>query len=115
MTLLDLLVPLAHAQGAPAAAPSAAEPFSPLILMLVFFGVFYFIVLRPQMKRAKEHRTLLSHLAKGDEVVAAGGLLGRVIEISDAFITLELADNVAIKVQKQSITAVLPKGSLKSS
>ena len=112
MTLLDLLIPAAHAQGAPAS--SGAEPFSPLILMLVFFGVFYFIVLRPQMKRAKEHRQLLSQLAKGDEVVAAGGLLGRVVDISDAFVTLELADNVAIKVQKQAISAVLPKGSLKS-
>ena len=112
MTLLDLLVPLAHAQGAPAA--TGGEPFSPLILMLVFFGVFYFIVLRPQMKRAKEHRQLLSQLAKGDEVVAAGGLLGRVVEIGDAFVTLELADNLAIKVQKQAISAVLPKGSLKS-
>jgi len=112
MTLLDLLIPLAHAQGAPA--PSGAEPFSPLILMLVFFGVFYFIVLRPQMKRAKEHRQLLSQLSKGDEVVAAGGLLGRVTEIGDAFVTLELAPSVEIKVQKAAITAVLPKGSLKS-
>ena len=112
MNLLDLIIPLAHAQGAPA--PAGADAFSPLILMLVFFGVFYFIVLRPQMKRAKEHRQLLSQLAKGDEVVAAGGLLGRVVEIGDAFITLELADHVAIKVQKQAITAVLPKGSLKS-
>jgi preprotein translocase subunit YajC len=111
MSLLDLIIPLAHAQGTPA--PAGGE-FSPLILMLVFFAVFYFIVLRPQMKRAKEHRTLLSQLAKGDEVVAAGGLLGRVVDIGDAFITLELADNVAIKVQKQAITAVLPKGSLKS-
>jgi len=113
MTLLDLLIPLAHAQGAPAPA-AGGEPFSPLILMLVFFGVFYFIVLRPQMKRAKEHRQLLTALAKGDEVVAAGGLLGRVVEIGDAFVTLELADNVEIKVQKAAISAVLPKGSLKS-
>ena len=112
MTLLDLLIPAAHAQGAPA--PSGAEPFSPLILMLVFFGVFYFIVLRPQMKRAKEHRTLLSQLSKGDEVVAAGGLLGRVVDIGESFVTVELADNVTIKVQKQAISAVLPKGSLKS-
>ena len=112
MNLLDLLIPLAHAQGAPA--PAGGEPFSPLILMLVFFGVFYFIVLRPQMKRAKEHRQLLAQLSKGDEVVAAGGLLGRVTEIGDAFVTLELADNVEIKVQKAAISAVLPKGSLKS-
>ena len=113
MTLLDLLIPAAHAQAAPGPA-SGAEPFSPIILIIVFFGVFYFIVLRPQMKRAKEHRQLLSQLAKGDEVVAAGGLLGRVTDIGDQFVTVELADNVAIKVQKQAITAVLPKGSLKS-
>jgi len=112
MNLLDLLIPLAHAQAAPA--PAGGEPFSPLILMLVFFGVFYFIVLRPQMKRAKEHRQLLTALAKGDEVVAAGGLLGRVVEIGDAFVTLELAERVEIKVQKAAISAVLPKGSLKS-
>jgi preprotein translocase subunit YajC len=113
MNLLDLLIPVAHAQAAPASA-GAGDAFSPLILLLVFFGVFYFIVLRPQMKRAKEHRQLLSQLAKGDEVVAAGGLLGRVVEIGDSFVGLELAPNLSIKVQKQSITAVLPKGSLKS-
>ena len=111
MTPFDLLIPAAYAQAAPG---GDASPMSPLILMLVFFGVFYFIALRPQMKRAKEHRELLSHLAKGDEVIAAGGLAGRVVELGDAFVTLELAPNVQIRVQKQSVSTVLPKGSLKS-
>jgi preprotein translocase subunit YajC len=66
------------------------------------------------MKRAKEHRALLSGLARGDEVVAAGGLLGRVAEISDSIVTLELADGVQVKVQKQAVATVLPKGTLKS-
>lgn len=108
---MDFLIASAHAQGAAAAQPSL---LSPLIMMLLFFGVFWLIAIRPQMKRAKEHRTLLGGLAKGDEVIAAGGLLGRVAEIADSIVTLEVAEGVQVKVQKQAVVTVLPKGTLKS-
>ena len=108
---MDFLIASAHAQGAAAQQPSL---LSPLIMMVLFFVVFWFIAIRPQMKRAKEHRTLLAGLAKGDEVVAAGGLLGRVAEIAESIVTLEIADGVQVKVQKQAGVTVLPKGTLKS-
>ena len=105
----------AFAQGAgtAAATPAAGSPFSPLIVMIVFFAIFYFIAIRPQMKRAKEHRAMLGQLARGDEVITSGGVAGRVVELGDAFVDLEIAPNVTIKVQRHAISTVLPKGSLK--
>jgi len=103
------------AQAAPAAGAQAPNPlmtFGPLILLFV---VFYFLMIRPQMKRQKEHRAMVTALAKGDEVVTNGGLAGRVDEVGESFITLEIAPNVKIKVQKGAVSQVLPKGSLKSS
>ena len=82
----------------------------PIILMVV---LFYFMLIRPQMKRAKEHRAMIAALNKGDEVLTNGGLLGRIEDIADSFVTLEIADNVRVKVQKNAITAVLPKGTIK--
>jgi preprotein translocase subunit YajC len=110
---MDFLISSAFAQ----AAPGAAQPslISPLIMMVLFFVIFWFIAIRPQMKRAKEHRALLAGLAKGDEVVAAGGLLGRVADIAESIVTVEIADGVMVKVQKQAVVTVLPKGTLKSS
>jgi preprotein translocase subunit YajC len=108
---MSFLISDAHAQ---AAGGAAADPFSPLIMMVVFFAIFYFIAIRPQMKRAKEHRAMLEAIAKGDEVVTSGGILGRVVDISDAFISVEIADNLQIKVQKHAISAVLPKGTIKA-
>ncbi len=111
MNLLDILISPAMAQSAAAGQP----PVWQLPVMLgLFFVVFYFFVLRPQSKRAKEHRAMLSALAKGDEVVTAGGVLGRVADIGDAFISVEVSNNVVIKLQRQAITAVLPKGTLKA-
>jgi len=101
-------------------AVAAAEPAQQADPMtsLIFFGgmilIFYFILIRPQSKRAKEHREMVSGLAKGDEVVTSGGLLGKITEVGDQFITLEIADNVQVKVQKQAAANVLPKGSLKA-
>jgi preprotein translocase subunit YajC len=80
----------------------------------VFFVIFYFLLFRPQQKRAKEHQNLLSRLATGDEVVTTGGLLGKVTEVGESFITLEIADGVRIKVQKMQVTQLMPKGTLKS-
>jgi len=98
---------------APAAAPQGALSFSPLIMMAVLFGIFYFMMIRPQMKRQKEHRALLSALAKGDEVVMNGGLAGRIEEVGDAFVKVEIAPGVVVQMQKGAVTQVLPKGSLK--
>jgi preprotein translocase subunit YajC len=108
---MSFLISDAHAQ---AAGGAAADPISPLIMMVVFFAIFYFIAIRPQMKRAKEHRTMIDAIAKGDEVVTTGGILGRVVDLGDAFITIEIADKLEIKVQKHAISAVLPKGTIKS-
>ena len=106
------MISLAHAQDAAAA---AAQPgfmqFLPLILMFV---VIWFLMIRPQMKRAKEHRTMLEALQKGDEVITSGGVAGTITDIGDNFVTVEIADNVRVRVQKGAIGNVLPKGTLKS-
>ncbi|MBL0165278.1 MAG: preprotein translocase subunit YajC [Xanthomonadales bacterium] len=81
--------------------------------MLLIFGVFYFMLIRPQMKRAKEARAMVAALAKGDEVLTNGGLLGRIEDISETFVTLEIADKISVKLQKSAITTVLPKGTIK--
>ena len=101
------------AQAAPAAgAPNPIMTFLPLILLFV---VFYFLMIRPQMKRQKEHRNMVAALSKGDEVVTNGGIAGKVDEVGESFITVEIAPNVKIKLQKGAVQQVLPKGTLKSS
>ncbi|HKR77670.1 MAG TPA: preprotein translocase subunit YajC [Rhodanobacter sp.] len=99
---------------AQAAAPQGGG-LSMIIMMVVLFGLMYFMMIRPQMKRQKEHRAMVSALAKGDEVVTNGGLAGRVEEVGETFITIEIAPNVKVKLQKGAVSQVLPKGSLKSS
>jgi preprotein translocase subunit YajC len=76
--------------------------------------VFYFLLIRPQQKRMKDQQAMLGRLAAGDEVVTTGGILGRITEVNDTFVTLEIADGVRIKVQKAQITQLMPKGTLKS-
>lgn len=102
----------------PMIAQAAAAPqgggISMIVMMVVLFGLMYFMMIRPQMKRQKEHRALLEGLAKGDEVVTNGGIAGRVDELGETFITVEIAANVKVKVQKGSVQQVLPKGTLKS-
>lgn len=97
-------------------ATTAAQPNSlPSILMLLaFVVVFYLLLWRPQAKRAKEHRNLLSNLAKGDEIITSGGLVGKITKITDDFIMLTIAENVDITIQKAAVSGVLPKGSLKA-
>ena len=97
-----------------AAAQPAGGGMSMIIMMVVLFGLMYFMMIRPQMKRQKEHRALIAGLAKGDEVVTNGGIAGRVDEVGETFITVEIAANVKVKVQKGAVSQVLPKGSLKS-
>ncbi len=115
MNLLSFFIPTAYADALPAAAPtSASSPWGTIIMLLAFFAIFYFLLIRPQSKRAKEQRQLLASLGKGDEVMTAGGIMGRVADIEDTIIVLEIAHNVSIRVQKSSVTANLPKGTLKS-
>ena len=85
--------------------------FAPLVLMFV---VMYFLMIRPQQKRAKEQKTMMDALAKGDEIITSGGILGRVSKVSDTYVTVEIAANTDIVVQKNSVTTLLPKGTLKS-
>jgi preprotein translocase subunit YajC len=87
--------------------------FDFLLMIAVFFAIMYFLIIRPQTKRAKEHKALVESLSKGDEVVTAGGLLGRVTELDENFIRVELTEGVQVTVQRQAVTAVMPKGTLK--
>ena len=95
----------------PASLQDSLSQFLPLIAM---FAILYFLMIRPQMKKAKEHKALLAGLAKGDEVVTGGGLLGKVTKVADSYITVEIAAGTEVVVQKPSITLVLPKGTMKS-
>ena len=101
----------AYAQAAEGDPTGGLMGLLPLILMFV---VLWFLMIRPQMKRAKEHKAMVAALAKGDEVVTQGGIAGRITEVGDNFLHLEVADNVAILVQHQAVATVLPKGTLKS-
>ncbi|WP_426103871.1 preprotein translocase subunit YajC [Massilia sp. TSP1-1-2] len=105
----------AYAQAAPAAANSGLmgnlSTFLPLVLMFV---VMYFLMIRPQQKKAKEQRQMMDALAKGDEVVTASGILGKVTKVLDTYVMLEIAANTEITVQKHAVTTLLPKGTLKS-
>jgi preprotein translocase subunit YajC len=102
----------AYAQAAPSA--TGLGSFEPLLMIGLMFVVMYFVLIRPQMKRAKEHKQLLEGLAKGDEVVALGGVVGRIAEISDQYVTLEIAENTRITVQRPAVQVLLPKGTIKS-
>lgn len=99
---------------AQAGAGAQGSPYVTLIMLGGMFVVFWFLLIRPQQKRAKEHKTMIEALAKGDEVIAAGGVLGRVTQLGPNYVSVEIADKVEIKVQRPAIQAVLPKGTLKA-
>jgi preprotein translocase subunit YajC len=101
----------AYAQTAAAGAESSLMSFLPIILMFV---VLYFLMIRPQMKRQKEQKSMMEALAKGDEVVTAGGILGKITKVTDAYVTVEIADGTEIIVQKASVSTLLPKGTIKA-
>jgi len=103
----------AFAQAAPAAAGGTESTLLSLLPLVLMFVVLYFIMIRPQMKRQKEHKAMIDALAKGDEVVTAGGLLGRVSKIGDTYIHLEAANGVELQVQRTAVVQVLPKGTFK--
>ncbi|MCB1648802.1 MAG: preprotein translocase subunit YajC [Pseudomonadales bacterium] len=107
---MDFFISAAYAQEA---TPQQSVTFN-LIFIGGMFVLFYFILWRPQSKRAKEHRELVSSLTKGDEVLTSGGLLGKVTKVSDDYVTLQVAEGVELSLQKASIAAALPKGTIKS-
>ncbi|MDP2867790.1 preprotein translocase subunit YajC [Methyloversatilis sp.] len=102
----------AYAQAAGSADPTGG--LMGLLPILLMFVVLWFLMIRPQMKRAKEHKALIEALTKGDEVVTQGGMAGRITKVGDNFISVELAPNVEVAVQRQAIATVLPKGTLKA-
>jgi len=104
---MDFFISPAFAQGA-----AQGDPFSFLLPMLIIFGAFYFLLIRPQQKRQKAHTALISALQTGDEVLTAGGILGKVTAVSDLYATVKIADNVEIKIQKSTVTQVVPKGTV---
>lgn len=110
-----MFISSAFAQTAPAAAAggdmqSTLMNMLPLVLMFV---VLYFVMIRPQMKKQKEHKSMIDALAKGDEVATAGGLLGKVVKLADNAVTLEIAPGVEVQLQRSAVVQVLPKGSIK--
>ena len=108
---MDFLISNAWAQAG--SAPTGAGGYQMLIWMGLFFVIFYFMLIRPQSKRAKEHRAMLQALSSGDEVVTGGGIIGKVTEVGDNFVTVEVAEGVRIKVQKAQVAGLMPKGTLK--
>jgi len=105
-----VIVSPAYAQ----AAPAGGSGFESLILLVAMFAIMYFLLIRPQMKRAKEQRAMVEALQKGDEVVAAGGVIGRISKLTDQYLTVEVAPNTEIVMQRSAVQVVLPKGTIKS-
>jgi preprotein translocase subunit YajC len=109
---MEWLISTAAAQAAaPAAQGNPLMQMAPLVLIFI---VFYFLLIRLQAKRAKEHKALIASLSTGDEVVTGGGIIGKVTEVSEQFLVVEVADGVNVKVQRHTVTQVLPKGTVKS-
>ncbi|MBW5291253.1 MAG: Preprotein translocase subunit YajC [Candidatus Ruthia sp. Asou_11_S2] len=111
MSLLDLIITPTFAEGS--VGGDISSPWGGLPFLLIMFVLMYFLLIRPQQKRAKEHKTLLAALKKGDEIVTNGGVIGKVVSVDESFATLEIADGVVVKVQKQGINQKMPKGSAK--
>lgn len=108
-----MLISTAYAQAADAAQDPTGGLLQ-LLPMILMFVVIWFLMIRPQMKRAKEHKAMVEALAKGDEVITQGGMAGRISDVGEQFVHVEIADQVEIIVQKQAVATVLPKGTLKS-
>ena len=111
-----MFISSAFAQTAPAAASAGGDMQSSLMSMLpllLMFVVLYFVMIRPQMKKQKEHKTMIDALAKGDEIVTAGGFLGKVSKLGDGYLGIEIANGVEVQMQRSAVIQVLPKGSIK--
>jgi preprotein translocase subunit YajC len=107
---MDWFISSAHAQ----AGGGQSDPLLSFLPLILIFVVFYFVLIRPQTKRAKEHRKMVAALAPGDEVVTGGGILGRIASVDDQFVTVEVADGVQLHVQRHTIGAVMPKGTFRT-
>lgn len=103
-------------ENAHAAAPDAgqSDPLSGMLFFVGMLALMYFLLIRPQQKRAKEHKKMVEAISKGDEVATNGGMLGKIIEVGEQYISLEIANNVEVKLQRHAIATVLPKGSIKA-
>jgi preprotein translocase subunit YajC len=114
--MLDFFIPSAIAAGeAVSATNNAAQPgFEGLLFPIALVAIFYFLLIRPQQKRNKEHKKMVNEAAKGDEVVTNGGLLGKITEVGDHFITLEIGTNMSVQLSKSSIASLMPKGTYKA-
>lgn len=108
---MSFLISDAYAQGG-GGGPDAG--IANLLFLVVIFVVFYFLLIRPQQKRAKEHKAMVAALAKGDEVVTNGGLLGKISKVGDHFVSLEVSDGLEVRVQRSAIASLMPKGTVKS-
>ncbi len=108
---MSFFIEQAMAEGAAAPQGGGAEQ---LFIMVAIFAVFYFLLIRPQTKRAKEHRKMVSELSKGDEVVTNGGIYGKLKSVSEENVEVEIADNLVIRMQRQAISSTLPKGTIKN-
>lgn len=109
---MNFLISDAVAQTAGGGAPTAG--FGSFIPLILIFVAMYFLLIRPQQKKMKQHQEMVSALAKGDEVTTNGGILGKIVSLDDSFVTVEIAQNVSIKLQRGAIANVLPKGTIKS-
>lgn len=107
---MDFLISAAHAQEGQ---PAGGGMIEFLIMIAIFFAIMYFLIIRPQSKRAKEHRAMVEGLQRGDEIVTNGGMAGKITEVGENFVKVDIADGVNVAVQKQSIASVMPKGTLK--
>lgn len=108
-----MFISTAFAQSAPPAAPGGGDSMFTIVTMVLMFAVLYFIMIRPQMKRQKEHKAMIDALAKGDEVVIGGGVIGRISKLGDSILHVEVANGVEVQVQRPSVVQVLPKGTFK--
>ena len=108
-SVLDFFIAPAFAQAA-----DPQSPFLTFLPLIAIFAIFYFLIIRPQNKKQKEHREMVAALSTGDEIITAGGVLGRVTDVGEQFLAIEIADKVTVKVQRNTVSAVLPKGTIKS-
>ncbi len=108
-----MFISQAFAQSAPAAAAGGESSLLSMLPLVLMFVVLYFVMIRPQMKRQKEHKAMIDALAKGDEVVVGGGVIGKVAKIGDSILHVEVANGVEIQVQRAAVVQVLPKGTFK--
>lgn len=109
---MDFLIPVAHAQGGGSGA--GGSPLMSIGMIVVFFAIMFFLVIRPQMKRQKTHKKLIESLEKGNEIVTTGGVAGRIREVGENMVVVEIAKDVEVRVQKSSVATVVPKGTLET-